>query len=163
MPEPTYCSTGADFSPDRVHRYRLWRTWDAELPVVAFIMLNPSTADEHQLDPTLRRVLGYAQAWGYGGFIIGNLFALRSTDPEGLYVATDPIGPGNDDALLRIAHDADLIVCGWGDHGRHQWRGDSVRRRLNNAGHVLHALRFTRAGEPGHPLYLPGNLRPARW
>jgi hypothetical protein len=43
---------GATFSPDRAYRYKLWRTWDQSLPTLAFVMLNPSTADEEQLDPT---------------------------------------------------------------------------------------------------------------
>ena len=40
---------GATFSADRRYRYRLWRRWDGARPVVAFVMLNPSTADARPL------------------------------------------------------------------------------------------------------------------
>jgi hypothetical protein len=102
----------------RTHRYTLWRRWDERPPLVA-VMLNPSTADESVLDPTLRRVRGYAQAWGYGGFVIGNAFALRSTDPKGLLA--DPYGAvgGWNDAHLRalraLAAQSRLMV-GWGSN-----------------------------------------------
>lgn len=52
---------GAELSEDREYRYRLWRQWDAQKPTLAFIMLNPSTADESEDDPTIRRCLGYAE------------------------------------------------------------------------------------------------------
>ena len=47
---------GADFSPDRKHRYSLWRIWDRSKPLVMFIGLNPSTANESDNDPTIRSV-----------------------------------------------------------------------------------------------------------
>jgi hypothetical protein len=37
------------------NRYRLTRVWDADLPVMTFVLLNPSTADALQRDPTMRR------------------------------------------------------------------------------------------------------------
>jgi hypothetical protein len=58
--------------------------------------LNPSIADEQQLDPTLRCTRAFSAAWGYNGFIMTNLFGLVSTDPAGLYAVADPIGPEND-------------------------------------------------------------------
>jgi hypothetical protein len=52
---------GAVFSDDREYRYRLWRTWDVDKPTAAFVMLNPSTADETENDPTIRRCIGFAK------------------------------------------------------------------------------------------------------
>ena len=69
------------FSEDRIYRYALWRTWDESLPKALFIGLNPSTADEIQDDPTIRRCIRYSMDWGYGGYIMGNIFGYRSTDP----------------------------------------------------------------------------------
>lgn len=118
-----FTDSGATFSDCRTYRYRLHRIWDAGKPPCAFIMLNPSTATEAVLDPTVRRCVGYAMAWGYGGLIVGNVFALRSTDPRALYAAADPIGPANDDALAEIAQAAGLVVCAWGKHGHYKRRG----------------------------------------
>ncbi len=147
----------ATFSPCRTWRYRLERRW-GQGNTCAFIMLNPSTADEAQDDPTIRRCIGYAKRWGFGGLLIGNIFALRSTDPRGLYDARDPIGPENDYWLDQIARDADRIVCGWGTHGGFLHRGPAVLARLHR--HRPMALKITAEGHPGHPLYLKGDLEP---
>lgn len=153
----------ATFSADRVHRYLLTRTWDASLPSVNFLMLNPSTADAFQLDPTNRRCVGFAQAWGYGSMVTTNIFAFRSTDPAGLRTAADAIGPENDDAILSAATSADLVIAAWGTHGELQGRGTAVREMLVGAGIALHALRLTKAGHPGHPLYVAGDTLPTTW
>jgi hypothetical protein len=62
----------AIFSPCHLYRYTLSRTWEEELPRLVVIGLNPSTADHRQLDPTLRRVRNFAQAWGLGGLEHGH-------------------------------------------------------------------------------------------
>ena len=86
----------ASFSKDRIHRYTLYRVWNEELPKVLFIGLNPSTATETKNDPTIRRCMGYAKDWGYGSYIMGNIFAFRSTDPKNLRKTHDPIGSETD-------------------------------------------------------------------
>jgi hypothetical protein len=84
---------------------------------VLFLLLNPSTADANVLDPTLRRCMSFAEAWGYGGILVGNIFALRSTDPQFLYLSRDPIGPTNDFYIKTMVELVDQVVCGWGAHG----------------------------------------------
>lgn len=145
------------------YRYRLSRVWDASLPRVLFVLLNPSTATAFELDPTLRRVFRYARDWGMGSFEVVNIFALRSTDPAALYRAVDPVGSFNDSALVAAASVADLRVAGWGVHGMHAGRGDHVRELLAGEGLSLSALRLTKEGHPGHPLYLPASLKPFAW
>ena len=80
--------SGADFSECGRYRYKLWRTWDDVRPVVMFIMLNPSTADATADDPTIRRCIGFAHDWGYGGVRVGNLFAWRTPYPQRVAVCS---------------------------------------------------------------------------
>ena len=159
----TTSASGARFSPCRRWRYLLWRRWDADRPVANFLMLNPSTADELQLDPSCTRARVYAERWGYGALIVTNLFGWRATDPQDMKSAHDPVGRGNDRAILRAAREADIVVCAWGNHGLHLERSRRVLSALGRARVPLHALRINGAGEPAHPLYLPGNLRPVKF
>lgn len=151
----------AVLSADRQYRYRLERRW-ADGPSVAFIMLNPSTADESADDPTIRRCIGFAKQWGYGALIVGNLFAFRATDPAKMLAAAEPIGPENDGWLERIALEVGMghLTCGWGVHGQSRGRGDAVVAMLQAMGHFPKALALTRSGQPGHPLYLKAGLEP---
>jgi hypothetical protein len=126
-------------------------------------MLNPSTADAFQLDPTNRRCVGFAQAWGYGSMVTTNIFAFRSTDPASLRTAIDAVGPANDDAIVEAAVAADLVIAAWGTHGELQGRSDAVRELLRKAEVSLHVLRLTKAGHPGHPLYVAGDTVPTLW
>jgi hypothetical protein len=154
--------SGALFSSCRRWRYLLWRRWDKTLPVANFLMLNPSTADEFQLDPSCTRARVYAERWGYGALIVTNLFGWRATDPQDMKAAPEPVGPGNDRAIIRAAREAAIVICAWGNHGAHLTRSRRVLALLRGARIPLHALRINGAGEPAHPLYLPGNLQPVK-
>lgn len=156
-------ASGAEFSACRRWRTLLWRCWDEARPIANFLMLNPSTADETVLDPTCTRAHDYARRWGYGTLLVTNVFAWRATDPGELRAAADPVGAGNDAAILRAARRAQLVVCAWGNHGAHLDRAARVTRLLRQAGMTLHVLRLNAGGEPAHPLYLAGTLRPRRW
>jgi hypothetical protein len=138
------------------YRYKLWRRWDVTKPRVGWIMCNPSTADAEQDDPTIRRCIGFAKAWGFGGIAVCNLYALRATDPRELWRHPAPVGPDNDSYLLDSVDDP-VTVCAWGVNGR---RGDAVIKALSRAGAALHYLEMTKAGIPKHPLYLRGDLTP---
>lgn len=165
----------AEFSPCERYRYKLTRsivtdprTVASPIPgvrSVAFVMLNPSTATADVDDPTIRRCIGYATAWGAADLTIVNLFALRATDPRKLRDAEDPVGPENDDYIEAAVRQSDLTICAWGAHGELQGRNRKVIDLLKDRGLAvqLHTLRRTASGEPGHPLYLPKDLRPAFW
>jgi hypothetical protein len=153
----------AVFDPTRTFRYRLSRTWDREGPVVAFVMLNPSTADAEVLDPTVRRCVGFARAWGFGGVQVVNLFAFRATDPRDLARAAAPVGAGNDRAILDAASRADRVVVAWGTRGTHRGRASAVAGLLEAAAVRTVALGTTKGGQPRHPLYVRGDTRPVDW
>lgn len=145
---------GAKFSDDKIYRYRLWRFWDKRKGLVLFIGLNPSTADENVDDPTIRRCIGFASDWGYGGLLMGNIFAFRNTYPETLKLCTvDPIGVENDAELRAMNAEAKLTVLAWGNWGTYKDRGHEVERMFPNAWN----LGYSKQGQPRHPLYLPKN------
>lgn len=145
----------AVFSHDRRYRYELWRQWEGR-GFCCFIGLNPSTADENTDDPTIRRCIGFARQWGYGGLCMLNLFAFRATDPELMKREPEPIGVSNNATLARICSEASVVVAAWGVHGAHMGRGLEVMRGILN----LHCLGLTKDGFPKHPLYLPKDAKP---
>lgn len=146
----TSARSGATFSPDGVYRYSLWREW-APGPRVTFILLNPSTADAAQDDPTIRRCAGFARDLGFGSMEVVNLCALRSTDPRALLAHPDPVGPANATHLAATLRSADLAIAGWGNHGL--GREGLLAAALGTA--RLRCLGRTRLAAPRHPLYLP--------
>ncbi len=148
--------TDAKFSEDRVYRYALWRIWDENQPKVMFIGLNPSTANETEDDPTVRRCKGFAKSWGYGGLIMANIFAYRATEPKNMESAKDPIGPENDAWLLKLTQEATLVIGAWGNHGKFKSRGKVVVDSIPD----LYCLKMNETGHPAHPLYLPSASRP---
>lgn len=153
---------GAVVSECGKFRYRLWRQW-APGRMLTFVMLNPSTADAAQDDPTIRKCSGFATRLGYSGIEVVNLFAYRATDPRELYRAgpamTSVIGPRNDATIRQIArqaaHQGIPIVCAWGAHARGLNRVEDVVRDLRAEGAQLVALALTADGIPRHPLMLP--------
>lgn len=145
---------GATFDRTGLYRYRLWREWDRALPTVAFIMLNPSTADADHDDPTIRRCIGFARAWGFGRLEVVNLFAYRAPTPRELFSATDPVGTHNITTVQQVLRDASCVVLAWGNHGA---RAGDWRRTLLPFGWCLG---LTTLGEPRHPLYVAGTAMP---
>lgn len=138
------------------YRYELRRVWDEEKPLVLFVCLNPSTAVAEIDDPTSRVCMNYARRWGYGGLLLGNLFAYRATDPAVLYQAANPVGPENDAWLLKLQNEADLVVCAWGNGGGYQNRDQTVLAFLKKP----HCLVKLANGRPGHPLYKSAQMKP---
>ncbi len=151
----------AEFSDDRVYRYRLSRRWptlETRIPYIAvFIGLNPSTADENVDDPTIRRCIGFAQRLGCAGLDMLNLFAYRATDPKAMKAEEHPIEPvgtwQNDTVIREVEHKSEaIIIAAWGTHGSHLDRDREVMHLLRHRD--VHCLGTTKAGFPRHPLYL---------
>jgi hypothetical protein len=127
---------------------------------IAWIGLNPSTADEITLDQTLAAVCRYSRKWGFTEVVMLNLFAFRATDPRDLKLATDPIGPDNDKHLLAGICAVDRVIACWGDHGRFLGRDRQVSELL---GVSFECLLRNRTGTPHHPLYLRSRIKPKRF
>lgn len=161
---------GAQLSPCGRYRHFLWRRWDAERPALAFIMLNPSTADADVDDATIRVCIGRAQRMGFGCIHVANLFPMRATDPRAL-TATRPSGRLGMDAdyYLELAcSTARMIIAAWGALGtisgyRRARCEEALELLVGDRGHTLHALRITKDGHPAHPLRIPYAEQPQAW
>lgn len=148
-------NSGAVLSSDRIYRYVLWRRWEQNKPYALFIGLNPSTADETEDDPTIRRCKRYASDWGYGAVYMVNLFAFRATQRKDMLIYNEPTGIDNDRWLQDIAQHAGVIVCAWGTDGKYLRRDDYVINLL--LGYKLMCLGTNKNGTPGHCLYIKAN------
>ncbi|WP_415398704.1 DUF1643 domain-containing protein [Synechococcus sp. W4D4] len=150
-------------------RYRWWleRQWQPRAPRLLFIGLNPSRADGQRDDPTLRRLIGFAQAWGYGALEVLNLFSRISATPAVLRRSADPIGSQTDQWLqqrLRALTPApgSAVWLGWGNGGQWRGRAQAVLPVLLEQDVPLLALGLTASGQPRHPLYAAKAAQPLR-
>ncbi len=133
------------------YRYLLWREWRPDCPRLLWIMLNPSTANETEDDPTLRRCITFSRAWSYGRLEVVNLYAWRTPSPSDLACVPSPVGSENDRYIREAALRAARIIVAWGAHPLAQERARQVLALLNQP---VWCLGTTRAGHPRHPLYL---------
>ncbi len=151
---------GAHFSDDRKFRFALWRIWDKTKPLVMFVGLNPSKADESATDNTITRVKGLAHSWGYGGIYMLNCFPLVSTDPEALEFYRDNLGDAdyNINKLREISLLCKEIIFAWGAFKIVQEA--HMDRRLSNMFPNAKALIINKDGSPRHPLYVKKDTVP---
>lgn len=158
------------FSACRGYRYTLLHQWDElfDRRRALFICLNPSTADEWQLDPTLTRIKSFCERMGANEFLMLNIFAYRATAPKDMMAVEDPVGPDNDMHIQQAVRHAYAlnqgsldIICGWGNHGLHRDRQSAVLQllapfrkfpKLNIA-----CLGKNANATPKHPLYIAAN------
>jgi hypothetical protein len=165
---------GANISPDRKHRYSLWRSWDDNKPKILFIGLNPSRADNVYNDATITRCIRFAKDWGYGGLHFGNLFSYRTPyvtrqqleakksipdielwEPllENLSFAITDL---TDHYLASMVRDAEKVVCCWGS-----WKF-IAERSMHIIDKILpesYCFGLNQDGQPKHPLYLASNSK----
>lgn len=150
----------AVLSPDGKYRYWLSRFWAGVLNPMVICMLNPSTADANEDDPTIRRCIGFAKRERNTGLIVVNLFALRATNPDELLNHPSPYGGLDQDYYMSMALRScrEKLVVAWGAH-------DTVPG-TDRFGILDMALKYqvkaycfgkTKRGFPKHPLYLKNN------
>jgi hypothetical protein len=145
----------AIFSSDMSYRYVLSREIGDDDRSIAWIMLNPSTADAFVNDPTVERCQRRSVALGFGRMTILNLFAYRATRPEKMKEHVDPVGPRNDTVIKEEVRHAEMVVFAWGSHGTFLRRSSAVWRMLDEIAISPWVLGFTKTFQPLHPLYVP--------
>ncbi|HNQ92807.1 MAG TPA: DUF1643 domain-containing protein [Alphaproteobacteria bacterium] len=155
----TILTKEAIISPCKKYRYFLNREIKSEGKTLTFIMLNPSTADASDDDPTIRRCIGFCNSLGYSKLNVVNLFAFRSTNPKELLKVNDPVGPENLSYIEKTIHSSDMVICAWG--AKYSSIKNQDKHILSLLKHYdLYALKVTKNGCPHHPLRLSSDLRP---
>lgn len=156
--------TAAQFSTCRTYRYSLTRLWDNDKSQAIWIGMNPSTADEKEDDPTIRKLIGFCKKWELGGLHIVNICAYRSTDKRNLESVYDPVGPRNSMYLRTLCKLPGVkIICCWGNI---QDKIDRIKESLISTQVLLsdpklkgnsYCLGINNTGHPIHPLYVSYN------
>ena len=122
-------------------------------------MFNPSIADEFKDDHTIRKLVGFCKRWGYGSFVVVNLFAYRSPNPRDLATVSNVVGPAYDMEILKALDGVKTLVCAWGcEEHMKQWPNRPYEvLRLIKYHHIikLRCFGLTKNGTPRHPLMLP--------
>lgn len=163
----------AELSGDGVYRYSLRRQWALgdDSRVLAWVMLNPSTADAMADDATIRSCCRLAKQWGFIGIDVANLYPYRTRFPLQLADQTDAVRIGERDKadapLQRMANQGQTVVAGWGMNGARKAYAYRVRyivelfTERNRA--TLHCWGLTNGGHPQHPLYAPSTATLKPW
>ncbi len=148
------------YSTDGKKRYAYRLSWDAARPLVLWVMLNPGTGDtEVRRRNTLERCKEWSRQWGYGGLLIGNVFATRTRLARQLVQHADVRDDCNEEALRVLKASAAETIIAWGNKGRLAQRGERLLSVLDGA----KCLGLTARGAPRHPLYVPKATVAVAW
>lgn len=153
-------NAGAVFSNCRQFRYRLWRIWDDTKPLVMFIGLNPSTANESDNDPTIKSVIRIAKNNGYGGVYMMNCFPFITPYPEKLLGTTLKSVVENYEHLQSVKAMVKDVVFAWGNFKEVT---DVIKNDLTNLFPDAKALSLNKNGSPKHPLYCKSDTIFVEW
>jgi hypothetical protein len=155
----------AGISADKLYRWWLFRCWAANLPLIIWIMMNPSTADHNKNDPTILKVIRYSTRWGFGAVLVLNIYAFRASKPENMPEDLHArIGVRNNwwiKLIFRYAARRKIpVICAWGV--KHQERGKVIRYFAKAYKLKLKCLEMGLNGEPKHPRWLAESLDPIK-
>ena len=167
-----YIEASAVISDCGSYRYSLTRRWSANPRRALFVMLNPSTADGTEDDPTIRRCVRFAQREWCGSMDVINLFSIRSKDPSTIAAMNasgrNLYGDQRAEAIARAFHpQPDVIIVAWGAATVIPEylvrRAIETMRESHPWGMEAMCLGKTKSGDPRHPLYVRGDQPLERW
>ena len=148
------------------------RIFDEDARLV-FCGINPSTAAEVKNDPTIRKITGFCQRWGFGRFTMVNVYTYVSTDVKQL-AKMDPLDivTRNHLKVLEEALDnSDGVVPCWGSrsklpkalHNGLDNRLDFLLAHRRHTGVQVYHMGIGVTGDPYHPLMLPYSTPLTEW
>lgn len=146
-------------SSENKYRYALGTLSDKILFVIG---LNPSTADDKVADPTIKKVMGFAEQNGYNSFVMLNLYPERTPYPDDLPLEADNVQLEKNvqiiSELIKSQNEADVLLA-WGNNiYRRNYLLQSINLIYKSlSSHEINWLRIgdlTKCGQPRHPLYI---------
>jgi hypothetical protein len=155
---------GAVESECGLYRYYLARQVNPHRETrCVFVMLNPSTANATDDDPTIRACREFARRWDCGWLQVVNLYGRRATNPADLRVLDEATrcGPDNGTYLRDTLAGGDIVVAAWGAHGGAH--GQQVGMWMRCEFPVVYHLGLNKDGSPKHPLYVKRSTPLTAW
>lgn len=143
---------GACFDESRKNRYYLFRIWDKSKPMVSFIGLNPSTANEHTNDNTITKVMKIAAHNGYGGVYMLNLYPCVTPHPHEI---VNDIKSTRINSLFMEEYSKNNVVFAWGNFKQAQ----EISRGVVDWFQTPLCIAQNKNGSPKHPLYCKDNSK----
>jgi hypothetical protein len=141
---------GAVFEGKR--RYRLWRIWEPQKPLLLYVLLNPSHADADANDRTVAKLIQFTKNGGYGGFYLGNIHSYITSNPKKLIHHLIPDEKANIGHLKAMKSKCEKVVFGWGNAAEiPHWIKPIIDRP--------YCFGINHNGSPKHPLYLSYQTR----
>ena len=126
--------------------------------------INPSTATPFKTDRTITKVRNICHNQDSDcGWIMANIFPLRSTKPDNLPVIADSVLSDNNIHILSLLLKSYHIEKVWAAWGNIIWKRDYLIEELfkiyrlckgDNSLLWYHTGSMTKGGNPRHPLYL---------
>lgn len=121
--------------------------------------INPSTADDKKLDPTVTRVTRYAKKQGFDGWLMFNIYAQRATDPR--HMAIEPNSEylnGNIKNIERYIDKRAVVWAAWGNlitSRKYLVKClVEINRALKGKKVYWKTIGLTQKGHPHHPLMM---------
>lgn len=131
--EKSNLKTEAIFSDDKKSRFLLKKEWDSKKLKAMVLMINPSTADEIQIDFTTLYTINNLSKLGYGSVDITNLYshvgALRTKEES------KEMKDENIKHILSSAEKVDSIILAYGSVGENS---KGIQEQISN---ILTALK----------------------
>ncbi|TCC97485.1 DUF1643 domain-containing protein [Pedobacter frigidisoli] len=147
-----------EINSDNTNRFVLGNAREKPLLVIG---LNPSIANDSIPDPTIKKVMGFAEGNGFDSFIMLNLYPQRATNPSDLHLEINELLMEEnlrhiETILLNIPNS--MIMASWGEKIRER---QYFKKCINSIYQLstkhnskwLKIGTLTNSGHPRHPLY----------
>ena len=159
----------ACFSKNGKYRYLLGRRISDSPRRLLFIMLNPSSADMTEDDPTIKKCSEIAKKSDFGILEVVNLYAFRAPKQTDLWQQKSPKGKDNDKYIRKSLESADRVILAWGSSigqskKRKRRAGKVMRMTIKATRKRPYHLGLNQNGEPKHPKQrVAYDPTPKRW